>query len=89
MRGTPPEYGVLIKEGNNMETQRILVTGGAGFIGTNLVKELKRRGHEVVALDLMHTRHEDYVRADVREYRQLERVFEDYEFQGHMERFLN
>jgi len=63
-----------------METQRILVTGGAGFIGTNLIKELKRRGHEVVALDLMHTRHEDYVRADVREYRQLERVFEDYEF---------
>jgi nucleoside-diphosphate-sugar epimerase len=26
-----------------METQRILVTGGAGFIGTNLVTELETR----------------------------------------------
>jgi nucleoside-diphosphate-sugar epimerase len=33
-----------------METQRILVTGGAGFIDTNLVTELKTRGHEVIAV---------------------------------------
>jgi len=57
-----------------METQRILVTGGAGFIGTNLVNELRRRGHEVVAADLMNTDREDYIRADTRSYRQLERV---------------
>lgn len=30
---------------------RYLVTGGAGFIGSNTVDELVRRGHEVVALD--------------------------------------
>ncbi len=30
---------------------RCLVTGGAGFIGSNLVDELVRRGHSVVALD--------------------------------------
>jgi UDP-glucose 4-epimerase len=29
----------------------ILVTGGAGFIGTNLVKRLKDEGHRVVVLD--------------------------------------
>jgi dTDP-glucose 4,6-dehydratase len=32
-----------------MKNKRILVTGGGGFIGTNLVNELKKRGHEVIA----------------------------------------
>jgi len=63
-----------------METERILVTGGAGFIGTNLVNELRRRGHEVIALDLYNTERDDYIRADVRNYRQLERVFEKWKF---------
>jgi UDP-glucose 4-epimerase len=30
---------------------RYLVTGGAGFIGSNMVDELVRRGHQVVVLD--------------------------------------
>jgi nucleoside-diphosphate-sugar epimerase len=34
-----------------MDIQRILVTGGAGFIGTNLVNELGRHGHEVLVLN--------------------------------------
>lgn len=63
-----------------METKKILVTGGSGFIGTNLVNELKSRGHEVMALDLLHNDRDDYVRADVKNYRQLERVFENNEF---------
>jgi len=69
-----------------METQRILVTGGSGFIGTNLCNELRSRGHEVLAVDLLHHEGEadlysdsysDYVRGDVRNYRQMERIFED------------
>jgi len=31
--------------------QKILVTGGAGFIGTNLIKRLVSEGHQVVSLD--------------------------------------
>lgn len=60
-----------------METQKILVTGGAGFIGTNLVNDLKNRGHEVIALDLLHNERENYIRADVKNFRQLERVVDN------------
>jgi len=42
-----------------METKKILVTGGAGFIGTNLVNELKKRGHEVFAIDLLNNERDD------------------------------
>ena len=30
---------------------RILVTGGAGFVGTNLIKNLMEIGHDVVSVD--------------------------------------
>ena len=52
-----------------METQRVLVTGGAGFIGTNLVAELRSRGHDVYSVDLTHTSREAYTRVDVRSSR--------------------
>jgi len=34
---------------------RILVTGGAGFVGSNLVDKLMIAGHDVVVLDNMFT----------------------------------
>lgn len=34
---------------------RVIVTGGAGFIGCNLIKELKNLGHYVVAIDNLST----------------------------------
>ncbi len=56
----------------------ILVTGGAGNIGTNLCNELRSRGFKVIAVDLYNTERDDYIRCDVRNYRQLEYVFENY-----------
>jgi dTDP-glucose 4,6-dehydratase len=58
--------------------QKILVTGGAGFIGTNLVNELRSRGHKVIASDLYNTERDEYIRCDVRNYRQIEKVFDEY-----------
>jgi dTDP-glucose 4,6-dehydratase len=59
---------------------RILVTGGRGFIGTNLVRELRGRGHEVHTVDLTHAEDAQHARADVRSYWQLERVFKQHDF---------
>ena len=64
----------------------ILVTGSKGTLGTPLVKELLKRGHEVWQSDLQHQRDDNYIRADVSNYRQLERVFEanDYDYVYHL-----
>lgn len=55
---------------------KLLVTGGLGAIGSWLVPELRRRGHEVWLCDLGHHHDPQYLRCNVAEYRQLERVFE-------------
>ena len=61
-------------------TERILVTGGGGFIGSSLVNELVSRGHKLIASDLDNRDREGYVRCDVRAFRQLERLFESHRF---------
>ena len=55
---------------------KILVTGGLGFIGSSLVRELRRRGHEVWICDILHSSDPKSIRCDVSKFRQLERVFE-------------
>ena len=57
---------------------KILVTGGAGNIGTNLCKELTSRGHKVIACDLYNNERDNYMRCDVRNYRQIQDVFNKY-----------
>jgi hypothetical protein len=66
---------------------KILVTGGSGFIGTNLVNELRNRGQAVIVYDLLNHELPDYIRCDVRNYRHIERVFDKFgpfEFQYHL-----
>jgi UDP-glucose 4-epimerase len=52
---------------------KILVTGGAGFIGTNLIKKLLNEGHDIVSIDNYNTglisNHQDgaeYINFDIR-----------------------
>ena len=72
---------------------KILVTGGVGLIGSELVSELRSRGHEVWVVDLGSQRHEarfsdpihsshslSYIRCDVAHYRQVQRIFEEHSF---------
>lgn len=64
---------------------KILVTGSKGTLGRPLVAELMRRGHEVWGCDLQHQADTQYYRADVANYRQLERVFEQrYQYVYHL-----
>jgi len=63
-----------------LDSQRILVTGGDGFLGRCLAQELQTRGHRVVSCDLRNLGRDDYVRCDVREFRQLDRLFVEHKF---------
>jgi UDP-glucose 4-epimerase len=64
---------------------RILVTGGAGFIGSNIVDAVLAHGHEVAVLDDLSTGKEANVsteaklyRADIRDADALARIFDDF-----------
>ena len=45
-----------------MHIPTILVTGGAGYIGSHVVKELKRHGYEPIVYDNLQTGHREAVR---------------------------
>ena len=53
---------------------KILVTGGAGFVGTNLIKKLLNQGHDVVSIDnystgyrINHQKGAQYIELDIRD----------------------
>ena len=59
---------------------KVLVTGGRGFIGTNLVYELRSRGHDVWTCDVLQGEDEKHFKADVAAYLQMACIFEEQPF---------
>jgi GlcNAc-P-P-Und epimerase len=61
--------------------RRVLVTGGSGFIGTNVVAYYRELGHHVVSLDIAAPRCRDHVecwkQVDILDARALVQAFED------------
>jgi len=61
---------------------KLLITGGAGFIGSNLAETLSNNGHELLLLDIRKdpanlsgiTDHIEYINADIRHRQRLEKV---------------
>ena len=56
---------------------KILVTGGAGFVGTNLIKRLLQEGHQVLSIDNYntglksnHIKGAEYLEADIRDLKE-------------------
>jgi len=68
----------------------ILVTGGAGYIGSHVVKELLRRNYKVVVLDNLHKGHKKAVLTpyfeivDLKKMDSLREVFEKYDIDAVM-----
>ncbi len=70
-----------------------MVTGGAGFIGSNLVRRLLSEGHKVTVIDNLSTgyaenlsdvmKHVDFVEGDVRDLALLKSKFQDAEVVFH------
>ena len=68
----------------------ILVVGGAGYIGSHMVKMLSKAGHQVVTLDNLSNgyknavKYGDFVEGDIADSELLDKIFSDAKFDGVM-----
>ena len=59
---------------------KILLTGGVGFIGTNLTNELRSLGHNVWTCDILQGEDPQHIKADTGEYQQMDMIFRKHKF---------
>ncbi|MGC8693277.1 MAG: NAD-dependent epimerase/dehydratase family protein, partial [Thermoplasmata archaeon] len=64
----------------------VLVTGGSGFIGRNIVKKLKEQHHYVVTLDLkdQNSGSDTHVKGDVRDLKLMNELTKNMDFVFHL-----
>ncbi len=69
-------------------TQKVLVTGGAGYIGSHVARQLVEAGYEVVVFDNLSTGHAwavlsaELIVGDLADPGALDRVFSEHDFQA-------
>jgi UDP-glucose 4-epimerase len=69
---------------------KVLVVGGAGYIGSHMVKMLAQAGHDVVTLDNLSNGYRDavmygeFVEGDIADATLLDQLFSNYSFDGVM-----
>ncbi len=68
--------------------EKLLITGGAGYIGSHVVKDLIRKGYDVVVVDNLEKGHrsavksENFYNVDLKDKESLEEVFENFKIKG-------
>jgi UDP-glucose-4-epimerase GalE len=66
----------------------IIVTGGAGFLGTHLCRALSQAGHQVLVVDLKQNPEFETVIADVRDRAKMVQVIKEAEVVFHLAAFI-
>jgi dTDP-glucose 4,6-dehydratase len=60
---------------------KVLITGGRGFIGTNLTNELRSRGHDTWTCDILQGEDPQHFKADTGVYQQMDAIFRQHKFE--------
>lgn len=77
-------YNIIIKKVYfiNKKYMKILVTGGAGFIGSHVADLLIEKGHEVILIDNLSTGQKEninqsaiFIKADITDFKKIENIF--------------
>ena len=70
---------------------KVIVTGGAGFIGSNLADELIKRNHEVLIIDNLSTGKKEYLNpkakffeVDLKDFEKIKSLFDGVDYVFHV-----